>query len=106
MDDMDRIRFLNDQLRTTGLGGRTVITPMVQALELDDMLRLFSLVRTFNNFSDNDPNEKHDCGAVKLNDQSWYWKIDYDPDLKRGSEAPADPARPARVLTILNACEY
>lgn len=108
METKERIRGLNDLFRETGIGGVTLITRSVQALNDIDQTRLVSLVRRFNDFSaDNDPHGEHDFGIVKLHGESYYWKIDYyDPTMKCGSENPADPAQTIRVMTILHACEY
>ena len=53
--------------------------------------------------ADNDPDGFHDFGAVRIAGVNVWWKIDtYDgSDLKYGAEAPDDPARTYRVLTVL-----
>ena len=53
----------------------------------------------------------HDFGMVEVDPGTGnlrlYWKIDlYDCDYEFGSERPDDPARTARVLTILLPSEY
>ena len=65
-------------------------------------------VMDFNDFTEtNDPYGEHDFGAIKLDGQTLFWKIDYyDPDLRFGSEDPGDPDKTRRVLTILLAEEY
>ena len=69
----------------------------------------------------NDPYGERDFGAIyQASDGKWttarpesgerervFWKLDYyDPDLKYGSEDPANPAVTRRVLTIMLAEEY
>jgi len=108
MDDNERIRKLNDLFRETGIGGRFVITEGVQTLNEDERNELFSLVRRFNRFSeDNDPHQEHDFGAIQYHGEQYFWKIDYyDKDLRYGSEDPADPGQTTRVLTIMQSHEY
>ncbi|MDR4497346.1 MAG: DUF3768 domain-containing protein [Candidatus Scalindua sp.] len=50
---------------------------------------------------------EYDFGPIDHNGQNIYWKIDYYvPDLKQGSENPADPGQTARIFTIMPANEY
>ena len=65
-------------------------------------------VRTFDDFSEgNDPWGEHDFGAVEIEGEKVFWKIDcYDPTLTMGSENPANEAVTHRVLTIMLASEY
>ena len=104
----NRIRALNDQFRKTGLGGRQVITPGVQALGLIALLNLRQQIASFDSFAeDNDPYGEHDFGSLKHRGQTVFWKIDYyDSTLSAGSPDPADPAVTTRVLTIMLASEY
>ena len=69
---------------------------------------LLRLVRDYDDFSQgNDPHGERDFGAFEWRNTRCYWKIDYyDPKLEWGSNDPSDPARTARVLTILRADEY
>ena len=105
-----RIAELNDLLRTTfnPAAGHIMLTRGIQALEEEDRLKIFDLVRTFNAFTtDNDPYGEHDFGAVEYNGQKAFWKIDYyAPDMMHGSEDPADPDQTVRVMTIMLANEY
>lgn len=57
----------------------------------------------FSDFSeDNDPDGHHDFGSIRIGETKVWWKIDaYDRSYEYGSEDPSDPARTARVLTIL-----
>ena len=102
------IRRLNDHLRTTWTGGRVFLTPGVEELGPQLMLRALGLVRGFDDFGpDNDPFEEHDFGAITVDGEQLFWKIDYyDPDLTHGSPDPADEAVTCRVLTILKANEW
>src|SRR4051794_28496471 len=60
----ERIRLLNDGLRTTFSGGRVVLIEGVDALCADLKARVFSAVRTFTAFdSDCDPHGEHDFGS-------------------------------------------
>lgn len=104
----ETIRRLNDHFRRTFEGGRVMVTAGVDSLGHADVLRLLGLVRTFSQFGpDNDPHGEHDFGAIDHDGERYFWKIDYfAPDLKMGSEDPADPNRTVRVLTVLRSDEY
>ncbi len=107
-DEATRIRYLNDRLRTVGIGGKVLITQGIQALsELDRHLVILK-VRAFNEFSeDNDPAHEHDFGAFTHEGHKVFWKIDYyAPSLEYGSEDPSDDEKTSRVLTIMLAEEY
>ena len=104
-----RVRALNDRFRTQGLGnGSIMVTSGIQAEGAEFVLAAVKATRAFDAFSkDNDPWGEHDFGAVEINDQKVFWKLDcYDPTLTQGSENPANDALTHRVLTIMLACEY
>ena len=104
----DRIRVLNDNFRSTFLGGQVVMTAGVAALPLDVKARLILAVQSFSNFTkDNDPHGEHDFGNFEIEGETYFWKIDYyDLDLRFGAEDPSDPEKTTRVLTIMRADEY
>lgn len=116
-----RIRRLNDAFRYWAirlhLAGRTaaaarfgkiMITSGVAALGDIDTETVLRLVMNFRSFSgSNDPYGEHDFGALEHDRSRIFWKIDYcAPDLRHGSEDPADPEKTVRVLTIMLAEEY
>ena len=104
----NRIRELNDALRRTFTGGRVMLTSGVDALPPDVKAKVLQAVRSFDAFDNsNDPHREHDFGAFEIDDQRYFWKIDYySPDLQGGSEDPADPKVTTCVLTIMLAWEY
>jgi hypothetical protein len=104
----DRIRVLNDNFRTTFIGGRVVMTQGVNELPLDIKARLILAVQAFDKFTpDNDPHHEHDFGSFEIAGETYFFKLDYySLDLQSGAEDPADPAKTARVLTIMCADEY
>lgn len=107
--DAAQVRMLNDQFRRNGIGhGSILLTVGVQSLGEAAVCRLLSAIRAFDHFSaDNDPWEEHDFGAVVVDDQRVFWKIDYyDRSLEQGSPNPADPDVTHRALTIMLADEY
>ena len=109
MSKSAKIAALNDALRRTLTGGRIYKTDGIDALDADVQAKILEAVRTFGQFTkDNDPYGEHDFGAVDVESQRCFWKIDYfdrrDPDL--GAEDPADSAATERVLTIMLAEEY
>jgi hypothetical protein len=103
-----RIRLLNDNFRSTFIGGRVVMTQGVSELPLDVKAKALLLVKTFKDFTrDNDPYGEHDFGYFEVAGETFYWKIDYyDTHCRYGSENPADPEKTTRVLTIMLAAEY
>ena len=107
-ETVSKIQALNDQLRQTGAGGKIVCTQVVSELSTRDADNLFSLIRSFDNFTeDDDPHGEHDFGSVEYNGQKYFWKIDYyNHDMTGGSEDPSDPKQTTRVLTIMTAQEY
>jgi hypothetical protein len=102
------LRLLNDAFRRTLTGGQIVVTPGVQALAPSELRRLIGLVRRFDLFEeDNDSLQHHDFGAVDLEGERYFFKIDYyDLTLEFGSDDPADPTKTTRVLTLMRADEY
>ena len=103
-----RIAELNDILRTTFLTGRVLMTEGIRALPDDAQSRIVEAVQTFTAFTpDNDPHGEHDFGAVTIEGEKVFWKIDYyAPDMMHGSDDPSDPKQARRVLTIMLAEEY
>jgi Protein of unknown function (DUF3768) len=108
LKECDKIRVLNDNFRSTYIGGQVVLTCGVSELPIDVKARALLMVKTFKGFtSGNDPYGEHDFGAFELAGDTFYWKIDYyDSDCRYGSEDPGDPEKTTRVLTIMLAAEY
>ncbi len=102
------IRRLNDQLRTTFVGGAILITPGVEALAVDQRSALLAQIRSFDNFSaGDDPYGEHDFGAVNLQGEKFFFKIDYyGLSMEGGAPDPSDPSCTRRVMTIMRADEY
>jgi Protein of unknown function (DUF3768) len=104
----DKIRTLNDHLRTTFTGGRVMLTAAVNELDPLKKRCLLQAVRDFKDFNeDNDPHNEHDLGGIDLDGEKFLWKIDYyDKALEYGSDDPSDPEKTCRVLTIMHASDY
>jgi hypothetical protein len=104
----DRIRELNDRIRTTMRGGMVLLTTGVDALPSDVKALVIRHVATFSDFNaENDPHGEHDFGSFTIAGRRFFFKIDaYDPDMQYGSSDPADPAKTTHVLTIMLAEEY
>lgn len=102
------IRALNDQFRTTGRGGRIMLTVGIQALGEQAVAEIIAKVRAFTEFTEgNDPYGEHDFGKIVHDGQKVFWKVDYyDRAMEYGSPDPADPAVTTRVLTVMMADEY
>jgi uncharacterized protein DUF3768 len=104
----DRIRLLNDNFRSTFIGGRVLMTAGVNELSLGTKARVLLAVQSFDKFTtDNDPHREHDFGSFEIEGETYFFKIDYYAlDTDYGSEDPADPEKTTRVLTIMRADEY
>ena len=103
-----RIAELNDQFRRTLVGGRVMMTAGVSARGTEFVAKVVAAMQAFTNFDrDNDPHHEHYFGAFEVEDHRLFFKIDYyAPDMQHGSEDPTDPAKTARVLTLMLAEEY
>lgn len=102
-----QIATRNDLFRHTMIevgGNRVVLTEGVQASP--DRELIITCVQRFNDFHNgNDPHKERDFGTVLVNNQVYYFKIDYyTPDLKHGADPHVDDY--ALVLTIMREDEY
>jgi hypothetical protein len=99
---------LNDHLRESLAGGVLVMTAGVIALGHARQLNILQAVAAFNAFDEsNDPYGEHDFGALEIEGERLFWKIDYyNRDLSAHSPNPADPSVTTRVLTLMLAEEY
>lgn len=105
---MTDIATLNDNFRKTLSGGRVLLTCGINTMSQDDVARILSCVREFNDFSpDNDPYGEHDFGCFEYKGNKIFWKIDYyDKNLRFCSDDPTDETKTVRVMTIMLADEY
>ena len=103
-----RVRVLNDNFRSTFIGGQVVMTAGVADLLIGVRAQVLINVQNFAQFTaDNDPHGEHDFGSFEVAGEKFFWKVDYyDSDMMYGSEDPADPDKTTRVLTIMLADEY
>ena len=104
----ERIRTLNDHIRRNIGSGRAVMTIGIAALGPEVVARIVKTIEVFDDFcTANDPHEEHDFGAVEVDGNVIFFKIDYyDTSLTCHSPDSADPAVTERVLTIMLAEEY
>jgi hypothetical protein len=104
----ERVRALNDELRTTGRGGEIVATRGLLAYGPETVARVFAAVQGFADFTaDNDPYGEHDFALLRPEDLQVIFKIGYyNPTLSGHSPDPTDPQVTRRVLTIMLAEEY
>ncbi len=65
-------------------------------------------MRRFTGFTeDNDPHGEHDFGALDIQNEKVFWKIDYfDLALQAHSPNAANEGVTKRVLTMMLASEY
>lgn len=102
-------RALNDTFRGQGpAAGDWLVTAGVYARGPSFVAEAIRAVTAYEAFTpDNDPHGEHDFGALSIEGEKLFWKIDYyDLDLEFGSENPADGAITRRVMTIMLASEY
>jgi hypothetical protein len=105
---MSAIRKLNDDFRTTFIGGRVMMTQGVAGFPLPVQMVIQSHVKSFAHFDrDNDPHDEHDFGSFNIGGEKFFWQISYyDKSMEYGSSDPGDPSKTTRVLTIMLAGEY
>ena len=108
MAPAERIRDLNDELRKTGIGGKTYLTRGIIGKGADFIAKAMAAVRASTpSRDDNDPWQEHDCATLDVDGETVIFKIDYyDLNMEYGSPDPADPNVTRRVLTIMLAEEY
>ncbi len=104
----DKIRVLNDHLRTTFTGGRVLITASIAELDHHLRARILLAVRDYREFgAENDPHHEHDIAFFEVDGERFFFKVDYyDLAAKFHSPDPADPERTCRVLTIGRHSDY
>ena len=105
---VQKISYLNDQLRIMGQGGQIVATQGFSALPQETQQTAVQMIRGFSTFTpDNDPYKEHDFGSVEVQGQKIFWKIDYyDQSMQYQSPDPTNPNVTNRVMTIMLASEY
>ena len=83
--------------------GKLVMTAGIAAQSGEFRAALIGALIAFDAFdTDSDPYGLHEMGVLKIEGESVWFKFDfYDENFEYGSEAPADPARTRRVLTLL-----
>ncbi len=70
--------MLNDNFRSTFIGGHVVLTSGVSELPIDVKAKALLMVKTFKDFTkDNDPHGEHDFGSFEVAGDTFFWKIDY-----------------------------
>jgi hypothetical protein len=106
------IRKGNDLFRNTLIQSsrhKLFLTEMVQGLEDEKFQELITKLREFKEFDkDNDTYKEHDFGAIDLDNEKYFFKIDYyDKNLEYGFDFDSDePINLVRVLTLMHASEY
>lgn len=103
------IRELNDKLRQNDVGGQIVVAGALAQEDSDLIQRVREAVRIAEVVTgdDNDPYEQHDFGSVKVDNELYFWKIEYfNNEMDAGSEDPSDASQTKRLLTIMCASDY
>ncbi len=91
------------------LTGQMVMTRCIHAEGMRFVRSCIDAIGRLDHFpADNDPDGFHDFGSVEVSGTTVWFKIDlFDAtDRNYGSEAPDDPARTTRVLTVLFPTEW
>jgi hypothetical protein len=84
-----------------------MMTAGVIALGRAKQIAILDAVAAFGFNTDNDPYGEGDFGALQVEGERLFFKIDYfDRGLTGHSLDPADPSITTRVLTIMLAEEY
>ena len=104
----ESIARLNDALRKQGIGGTVMVTRGVLAVTGYNSLELSEALAAYDAFdADNDPHGERDFGDLTLWGTDLFWKLDYySPDMKFGSDDPADADKTKRVLTVMLTSEW
>lgn len=91
-----------------GIVGQVFLTQGVSGEGQAFVAAAMEAVAIFSIFTeDNDPYCDHSFGAVEVNGEKLFWKIDlYDTEYVYGSDRPFDPGVTRRVLTIMTPSEY
>ena len=98
--------MLNDNFRSTFIGGQVVLSAGVADLPLGVRAQVVLKVQNFADFNaDNDPYGEHDFGSIVWYQEKTYWKIDYYDQALQYWQDPLSPDC-RRVLTVLLAREY
>jgi hypothetical protein len=103
-----RIRTMNDNFRTTFVGGLTVFSQAVAELPLDLKARAILAVQAFDAFdADNDPYHQHDFGSFQIAGETYLFKIDHYNLIGGlgGSRRPTSHHARIRILTVTTATE-
>lgn len=105
---VERIRQLNDNLRTTFGGGKIIMSVGVAELSHDLKAAALMELRKFAAFDQgNDPWSEHDFGSFVIGHYTFVFKIDYyDKEMIGASEDPADFDKTTRVLTLCTQWDY
>lgn len=108
LNNMDKIRQLNDACRASFIGCQIVLTLGIRMKSEKEVADILERVRTFKDFNKGtDPYFEHDYLSFDYKGEKIIAKIDYyDKDYRFMSENPADPTITNRVLTIMTAEEY
>jgi hypothetical protein len=88
--------------------GKLVMTAGVAAQSDEFRAALIGALIAFDSFDvDSDPYGLHEMGVLEIEGERVWFKFDlYDEHYEYGSEAPTDPTRTRRVLTLLFPSEY
>jgi hypothetical protein len=107
-NQLNGIADLNDAFRTSFVGGTVCVTAAVHECGAQFVRDALRAVRNFDGFNeDNDPYGEHDFGALEVDGQRLFWKIDYfDPSMLHHAPDPANRETTRRVLTLMFPQEY
>lgn len=101
----EKIAAANDALRKSLSNGRVVITHRVAMAPGKTRAAILQAVRDYNAFDpENDPYGERDFGAVTVEGERYFWKIDdYDAEI---ASRNSNLAATIRVITIMHWTDY
>jgi hypothetical protein len=88
--------------------GKLVMTAGIAAQSDEFRAALIGALVAFDSFdADSDPYGLHEMGVLEIEGERVWFKFDlYDENYEYAAEAPTNPARTRRVLTLLLPSEY
>lgn len=98
------------QRPTRPICGVLLVTRSITGINENFLTNALMAVGAFDTFApDNDPDGYHDFGAIEIDGEKVFFKIDLyqaDTDKRWGAETPDKPETVERVLTVMLASDW
>lgn len=106
-DDRKIRRRLNDELRVHLLGGGTLVSPKIAALDLPTLRRIIEQLALYDDFCEaTDPSGEHASGAFDFEGATVIFEIVVEPIKEALETSLFEPPGAERLMTIMLAEEY